>query len=493
MASFFSAHHRFACSAIALLICLVGGKPASAQTAYTASPSNFTQVTQDNNNPPYAGFYQSTPTTLGLYANGGTGGYGSSPEAVGFRTFTSDGTNASSTAVPLQVGQSFTIYVAAGSNTAIQNSIGFSLNSGTASSTVQNYNTGSRLEYSFTGGDTSAALYDGNGKETAGLPGQSDFEGGLTYTVTLVSTNEYNFTVSGAGGATYNVTPLAGTSNAAINSFSVFNRGYNNPDAAFGSISVANVTTIDLTANSGETKTVTGMITNNTTTGTNSIQKLGVGTVVLQANNPFVGTTTVSAGTLQVANDNGATTSGQLSGTSNVTIDSGGTLLLSGSAAVNDRINNNAAITLNGGTFNTGGLQEGAASSPGVGALTLQANSVLDLSTTGSLIALANSQSSTWTAGTRLSIYDYTPGSDNVYFGSDATGLTAAQLSQIEFFSGAGTGDLGSAQILSTGEIVPVPEPATWAAGIMMVGSVAFSQRRRLRALCANLSLTAMA
>ena len=68
-----------------------------------------------------------------------------------------------------------------------------------------------------------------------------------------------------------------------------------------------------------------------------------------------------------------------------------------------------------------------------------------------------------------------------MYFGTDSSGLTAAQLSQIEFYSGVGTGDLGSASILANGEIVPVPEPATCLAGLLIVGTVGFSQCRRMR------------
>jgi fibronectin-binding autotransporter adhesin len=470
---------------LALLLAGVGTHSACADTTYTtytATPSNFTQTVQDNSNPPYAGFYTSGTSNLGLYANGGSGGIGSDPQAVAFRTLTSDGTNSGSTAVPLQVGQSITITLSLSGSQGINgNSIGFSLNNGTAASTTTNYNTGGRFELSFTGGDTYAAVYDNGGKETTGVS-YGDFSGGQTYTLTLVSANEYNFTASD-GDATINIGKLSGTSGAAINSFSLFNRGYNNSDATFAPITVTNLSTITLTAASGTTSNVTGVISNNSTTGTNSITKSGSGTVVLQANNTFSGTTTISAGTLQIANDNGATTSGQLSGTSNITINSGGTLLLSGSSAVTDRINNSATFTLNGGTFNTGGLKEGAASTPGIGALTLQASSVLDLSTTGSLVAFADSHGATWTGGAKLSIYDYTPGSDSVYFGSTSSALTSTQLSQIEFYSGAGTGDLGSAGILASGQIVPVPEPATWLAGLLICGLVGCSQRRRLRGL----------
>ena len=160
----------------------------------------------------------------------------------------------------------------------------------------------------------------------------------------------------------------------------------------------------------------------NDISGSGVLNQIGSGTTILTGNNSYTGTTTISAGTLQVGNGgtsgslgtgavtdnaalsfnrsdnvsvgnaisgsgtlhqigtgivtltsantyNGATTvsSGTLAagathalgGTSSVTVSSGATLALSG-ASGNDRINNSAAINLNGGaTFNTGGLTEG--------------------------------------------------------------------------------------------------------------------------------------
>ena len=80
-----------------------------------------------------------------------------------------------------------------------------------------------------------------------------------------------------------------------------------------------------------------------------------------------------------------------------------------------------------------------------------------------------------------LSVYDYrgTPGvgggTDQLFFGTDATGLTSTQLGEIDFYSGgAGSTLLGIGTILSTGEVtysaVPVPEPATWLGGALLLG-----------------------
>lgn len=213
------------------------------------------------------------------------------------------------------------------------------------------------------------------------------------------------------------------------------------------------------------------------------LTKSGSDTLTLSNSNTYTGTTTISTnvGTLN------AGAAGALGGTFGVTVNSGGTLLLSNSGT-NDRIKNTATMTLSGGTFNTAGLSEHGASNntAGIGAVTLSANSVLDLATGASIIAFANSSTSTWTAATTLSIYNWSGtlvtggGTDQVYFGNDATGLTSTQLAQIEFFSGSGTGDLGTATILSNGEIVPVPEPSTWVAGLLTLAAVGYTQRRRL-------------
>lgn len=161
---------------------------------------------------------------------------------------------------------------------------------------------------------------------------------------------------------------------------------------------------------------------------------------------------------------------------------------MSGTTA--NRINDAAEITLNGGRFNSAGLTEGGPSAPGMGALTLLSSSIIDLANGASLLAFANSSAETW-AGT-LSIHNWTGtigngnGTDQLYFGSDATGLTGTQLSQILFFSDGGTTLLGSGQILGNGEVVPVPEPSTWAAGALAFGAIAFLQRRRFRGLLAR-------
>ena len=206
--------------------------------------------------------------------------------------------------------------------------------------------------------------------------------------------------------------------------------------------------------------------------GEGGLTKAGPGQFDLQTDSPYTGVTTVNGGTMLV--------SGGITGTTNVTINNGGTLLL----GANDRINDLATVTLNGGTLNTGGFQEGratgtATATTGLGALTLSSSSILDFGSGhsgSSVLAFAASNTQTW-SGT-LTLADFTPGTDELNFAS-ATGLTTTQLGEISLTGYTATGLDGFGDV--TFSASSVPEPATWAAGFLMLGTLGYSQRRQVR------------
>lgn len=177
----------------------------------------------------------------------------------------------------------------------------------------------------------------------------------------------------------------------------------------------------------------------------------------LNAANTYQGDTTITAGTvnLNAANAMGSTAS--------ITVNTPGTLLINASNA----INNSAPITLGGGT-----LTQANGVSDTVGALTLTANSTINLGTSGTL-TFAN----TTAPGSTLTITGwtgnpYTSGTGaQIFFNSS---MSTQILAGIQF-----AGYVPGAYVLSTGEVVPVPEPSTMIAGGLAALGLGW---RRLRA-----------
>ena len=243
--------------------------------------------------------------------------------------------------------------------------------------------------------------------------------------------------------------------------------------------------------------------------GTGAVVNSGTGTLTLSGTATHTGATSVTGGGKLVV-DSAGTTTPRLTASSGITVAGAASVLQlansSGTASL-DRIGNAVPLTLAGGTLNTAGLSEhgGTASGPGVtaglGALSLSASSIIDLGSGASILAFANSSAATWAAGTTLSIYNWsgftTPGGgiDEVFFGTSAAGLTSGQVAQIRFYSDAGTTLIGGTtnMILSDGEVVPVPEPATWLAGFLAIAALGYAKRRSLSAMLARVSPTARA
>ncbi len=217
-----------------------------------------------------------------------------------------------------------------------------------------------------------------------------------------------------------------------------------------------------------ENITITGSVTE---TAQSNLIENGIGTLTLAAGGTYTGSTTVSSGTLQV--------SGAISGSTALVV-GGGTLKLTAA----NLLNHSAILRLtDSGIVNTGG------SSETLGALTLAVATTtakIDLLSAGTL-TFADSSALSWTGTLEIDDWAGNPaggGANAIFFGSSASGLTAGQLAEISFLNPAGFGaGTYSAQILSTGEVVPgvIPEPGSLATVISGLGMLLGLQRFRRR------------
>ena len=304
-------------------------------------------------------------------------------------------------------------------------------------------------------------------------------------TLTLTGTNTYTGgTTINAGTVVINSAASFGATTGAV----TVNAGTVEVSTGFSTSRVYTLGSSSSTFNidASQTFTVTSAIG-----GTGTLNKTGTGTMLVNGASTYNGGTVIGSGTLSL-DSNGSTTA-RLANTTGVTLNSGGTLLLANSSGTtsNDRINDSATMTLNGGTFSAGGLSEHGASNntAGIGALTLQSTSIIDMGNVASVIAFANSlaQSASW-VGT-LKIYNWTGtpqtggGTDQLFFGNDSTGLTASQLLDFQFYTGSGTGAYGAgAMILANGEVVAIPEASSWISPCLAALALAgfqFQQSRR--------------
>lgn len=197
--------------------------------------------------------------------------------------------------------------------------------------------------------------------------------------------------------------------------------------------------------------------------GSGGLSKSGSGTLTFSGTtaNTYTGNTWVNNGTLTLSKSAG--TDAIASGT--VFVECGGTLLLGANNQINDTVN----MTLRGGTFATGG------NSDTLGTLTLSENSTIDMSGGNSIINFADSSGTTWDANSTLTITNWDPLHDQLFFGNSSTGLTQTQINQIEFVSG---GSSYGAYITSTGEIrAHIPEASTVIAIFFLTFAVVYRER----------------
>ena len=211
------------------------------------------------------------------------------------------------------------------------------------------------------------------------------------------------------GAAVVNVLPTTTVLN-------LINNGAWNIDSAASNLTVAGLTG-DATGRFGTTNQTTagtnltisgsgtytfpgviGAITVAGKTGSNAILSLtmnGTGTQVLSGVNTYTGATTVNRGTLALG--------------------------------IANAIDIGSPLVLGGGKLATGGFNQS------LNTLTLSASSAIDLGTGASVFNFADSHLVAWTAGSNLSIFNWSGkltgvGTDRLIFGIDNTGLTAAQV-----------------------------------------------------------------
>lgn len=136
-------------------------------------------------------------------------------------------------------------------------------------------------------------------------------------------------------------------------------------------------------------------------------------------------------------------------------------------------------------------VSEGARGSAGVGALTLSsaAGVVSTIDFSGSASILQFSGFAQTTNGSILNITNWGGnlagnGAEQLLFSGSAASFTSTfGQNEIQF------GGISGYNILDSGaffEIVPVPEPSTWVAGILTLLAIGWPQRRRLRGLIAK-------
>ena len=308
-------------------------------------------------------------------------------------------------------------------------------------------------------------------------------DGGIT---TLTNANTYNGPTSIINGATLNANAVGALPTSTRSAISIDATGSGSSTLALG----ANQSVASLTGNTTSTVTLgSNTLTIGTTSGNttyagqitgasnSALVKDGASTQVLTGNNTgFAGTTTISGGTLQAA------AAGAMGNSTLINV-TGGSFLVTAENAVND----NAAINLGGGTLALNGNFN-----QNVGALTLSADSIIDLNGFSGILRFSGLSWASGASNSTLSIWNWSgpPVNDfyssHVVFANNAN-LTAENLAKISFYSGGNnSGFIGNAFTqpfsdpgFSGIEIIAVPEPETYFYAVALLAGLVVQYLRR--------------
>jgi autotransporter-associated beta strand protein len=201
---------------------------------------------------------------------------------------------------------------------------------------------------------------------------------------------------------------------------------------------------------------------------TQGLVKSGSGSLTLSGANAYTGTTSVTAGVLELASTGGGAAAG---GTSALSVGTGATLLLSQS----DQVNNGATVTLSGGT-----IQRATGVSEVFGNLNLTAASALDFGSGGSgLLQFGTYAQDTESA--LLTVQNFFQGnslvfSQNLVAGGfiDASSSGNYDNGYFAFADGFTTSWNGT----DTFTITAIPEPSTYLAAAGLLAMMLWSCRR---------------
>ncbi len=203
--------------------------------------------------------------------------------------------------------------------------------------------------------------------------------------------------------------------------------------------------------------------------GSSPLTKTGSGTLRLTSANSASGTVAINAGTLAL----GANSA--LGSVSSISIAVGASLTLD--ATGGNLVNDAASLTFNGGTLNANNRTEtfGTMNLAGNGVLNFlddALNADLTFTDIGTLAGGMVLTINNWQGGANFSV---NPGgtADRLFF---STVLTQPELNSISF-----TGNLGGQGAFQrmSGEIIPVPEPTTWALLGVSLAMLPFIRRNR--------------